>query len=246
MPQYTEESLDKLRELIHIVLLLEEHNRSLQSRTSEVNNELVEEMRKFNENFSKFQSELSITKRVNTELTKRITTLERQCWANAQYSRKECVEVVGIPRQVDDKHLEAKVLSIFQKVGCTIAPEFTDDCHRLGKNNNRVIVKFTRRKDCKQVLQVKKDLKDLTADDLDLPRGTKIFVSQSLCLYYRILWSKTKRLESMGKIDSFFISGGTVKIKIDENRKPLAITLLDDLAINFLGVDLSPPTKESY
>ena len=122
--------------------------------------------------------------------------LERQCWANALYSRKECVEVVGIPRQVDDKHLEAKVLSIFQKVSSTIAPKFIDDCHRLGKNNDRVIVKFTRRKDCKQVLQVKKDLKDLTADDLDLPRGTKIFVNQSLYSYYCISWSKTKRLQT--------------------------------------------------
>ena len=82
-------------------------------------------------NFSKLQSELSIAKRVNTELTKRIVTLERQCWANAQYSRKECVEVVGIPRQVDDKHLEAKVLSIFQKVGCAIAPEFIDDLVKI-------------------------------------------------------------------------------------------------------------------
>ena len=84
MPQYTEESLDKLlkRELIPIVLSLEEQNRSLQSRMSEVNNEVVEEMRKFNENFSKLQSELSIAKRVNTELTKRIVTLECQCWAN--------------------------------------------------------------------------------------------------------------------------------------------------------------------
>ena len=110
MPQYTEESLDKLLkiELIPIVLPLEKQNRSLQSRMSEVNNEVVEEMRKFNENFSKLQSELSIAKRVNTELTKRIVTLERQCWANAQYSRKECVEVVGIPRQVNDKHLEVK------------------------------------------------------------------------------------------------------------------------------------------
>ena len=234
MPQYTEESLDKLlkRELIPIVLSLEEQNRSLQSRMSEVNNEVVEEMRKFNENFSKLQSELSIAKRVNTELTKRIVTLERQCWANAQYSRKECVEVVGIPRQVDDKHLEAKVLSIFQKVGCTIAPEFIDDCHRLGKNNDRVIVKFTRRNDCKQVLQVKNDLKDLTADDLNLPRGTKIIVNQSLCPYCRILWSKTKHLQKMGKINSFFISGGTVKIKIDENSKPLAVTHLNDLAVN--------------
>ena len=96
---------------------------------SEVSNEVVEEMRKFNENFSRLQSELSIAKRVNTELAKRIVTLERQCWANAQYSRKECGEVDGIPRQVDDKHLEAKALSIFQKVGCTIAPEFIDDCH---------------------------------------------------------------------------------------------------------------------
>ena len=72
---------------------------------SEVNNEVVEEMRKFNEPFSKLQSELSVAKRVNTELTKRIMTLEHQCRANAQYSRKECVEVVGIPHQVDDKHL---------------------------------------------------------------------------------------------------------------------------------------------
>ena len=122
--------------------------------------------------------------------------------------------MVSIPRQVDGKDLEAKVLSIFQKFDNTIAPEFTDDCHQLGKNKDRVIVKFTRRKDCKQVFQVKKDLKDLTADDLDLPRGTKIFVNQSLCPYYRILWSKTKRLQSVGKINSFFISGGTVKIKL--------------------------------
>ena len=96
--------------------------------------------------------------------------------------------MVGIPCQVDNKHLEAKMLSILQKFGCTIAPEFIDDCHRFGKNNDRVIVKFTRRKDYKQVLQVQKDLKDLTADDLDLPQGTKILLNQkSLCPYYRIL-----------------------------------------------------------
>ena len=86
MLQYTEESLDKLlkRELIPIFLSIEEQNRSLQSRMSEVNNGLVEEMRKLNENLSKFKSELSVAKRVNTELTKCIVTLERQCWANAQ------------------------------------------------------------------------------------------------------------------------------------------------------------------
>ena len=55
-------------------------------------------MRKFNDNFAKIQTELVLTKRVNSELYKRIVTVERQCWANAQYSRRERLEVAEIPR----------------------------------------------------------------------------------------------------------------------------------------------------
>ena len=60
MLQYTEKSLDKLlkRELIPIVLSLEGQNRSLQSRMSEVNNGLGEEMRELNENLSLSQNSL--------------------------------------------------------------------------------------------------------------------------------------------------------------------------------------------
>ena len=47
--------------------------------------------------------------------------------------------MVGITCQVDDKHLEEKVLSIFQKVGCNIATEFIHDC-RLSKNSDHVIL----------------------------------------------------------------------------------------------------------
>ena len=49
---------------------------------SEVNNKVVEEMCKFNENFYKYKLELFIAKRINTKLTKRIITLERQWWVN--------------------------------------------------------------------------------------------------------------------------------------------------------------------
>ena len=55
------------------------------------------------------------------------------------------------PRQIDDNLLETKILSIFEKVGCTIDPGFVDGCHRLGKNSDRVIIRFSRRKDCKPV-----------------------------------------------------------------------------------------------
>ena len=75
---------------------------------------MLQEMRKFNDNSSKLEAEQVVNKRVNSELCKRIVTGERQCWANARYSKRECLEVAGIPRQVDEKNLEKKVLSSFK------------------------------------------------------------------------------------------------------------------------------------
>ena len=43
------------------------------------NNELVEELPRFNDIFTKLQSDRDVTKQVNTELNKQIVTLERQC-----------------------------------------------------------------------------------------------------------------------------------------------------------------------
>ena len=148
--------------------------------------------------------------------------------------------MAGIPRQVDDKSLQTKVLSFFLKIGCTIDPNFIDDCHRLGKNNDRVIVNFTRGKDCKQILKVKKDLRNLDTEDLDLPRSANIYIKQNVCPYYQILWSKAKRLKNIGSIDNFYISSGTIKIKVTENSSPKTITHLDDFKIHFPDIDLSP------
>ena len=49
----------------------------------------------------------------------------------------------------------------------------------------------------------------------------------------------------MGIIDSFFITGGIVKVKITENSRPLTITQLTDFTVHFANVDLSPPSELS-
>ena len=38
---------------------------------------------------------------------------------------------------------------------------------------------------CEHMLRVKKDLKGLNPTDLDFPKGTQLFILDSLCLYYR-------------------------------------------------------------
>ena len=69
---------------------------SLQNKITENNNTILQEMCKSNDNFVKLEAELVVNKRVKSKLCKRIVSMDCQCWANAQYSRRECLEVAGI------------------------------------------------------------------------------------------------------------------------------------------------------
>ena len=46
------------------------------------------------------ESELSFSKNVNSKLHKRVVALEKQCWGNSQYSRRECLEITGFPDSI--------------------------------------------------------------------------------------------------------------------------------------------------
>ena len=76
--------------------------------------------------------------------------------------------------------------------------------------------KFSSRKDCEHTMHVKKELKDLDSTDLDLPAGTKLSINDSLCPYYRVLWSEAKKLWNEKKIYSYFDVNGTVRIRLQE------------------------------
>ena len=96
MATYTNKSLQSINKKDMIPTVL-----SLQNKLDKVNNKLLEEIRKLNDTFSKFESELSVTKQVNSLLSRRLVNMERQYWANAQYSRQECLDIIGIPSKVE-------------------------------------------------------------------------------------------------------------------------------------------------
>ena len=119
------------------------------------NTKILQEVRKLNDKFTNLESQLLVTKNVNFLLQQRVIDLEIQCWANIQYSRKECLEVAVIPESVKQNELEDKVLRIFKKVGCDVPSDNIEACHRVGRHND-VIIKFSKRNDCQQILSVKK------------------------------------------------------------------------------------------
>ena len=80
---YTHESLQIInkKDIIPIAL-------SLQNKLDQANSKVLEQIHKLNDNFSKLESEPSVTKQVNSLLSTRLINIEHQCWANAQYSKR--------------------------------------------------------------------------------------------------------------------------------------------------------------
>ena len=134
MSKYTEETLDKLlkKDLISMVLLQ-------QAKMDAANSQIMDQIRKLNEDFEKLQFELTVAKQVNSVLSERLASMERQCWANVQYSRRECLRLVGVPRSISDGDLEEKVLKIFEKVGCPLERNNIEAFHRISKTNERMM-----------------------------------------------------------------------------------------------------------
>ena len=182
---------------------------------------------------------MKIAKDITNLLSQRVIDLKRQCWANAQYSRRESLEVVGIPRSVNDNTLKEKVIQVFEKVGCNIDPSNIEACHRITKKNDSAIVKFSRRRDCQRVQSVKKNLQKLKMQGIGSTGDNKVFVNHSFCPYYHVLWSKSKVLLNMGKINRLMVSNGIVKVKISENSAPISIIHADDFTKHFPDIDLS-------
>ena len=170
MANYNEDSWDKplKKNLISMIL-------SQQRKIDQDNTALLDEIRKLNDNFSNLEADVKIPKNINNPLPLRAVDLERQCWANAQYSRRECLEAAGIPRSVDDNSLEEKIIEVFKKVDSNIDFSNTEACHRITKRNDGVIERFSRRKDCQRVLSVKNSLEKLKMVDTGLTGDKKVF-----------------------------------------------------------------------
>ena len=107
-----------------------------------------------------------------------------------------------MPTSVPDNKLEEILCKIVGKVGVEINDRDIESCHRVC-SQGRTVIKFSHRKDCQQLMKVKKELSKLNSTDIDLGNA-KIFINQSLYPYYKSLWSKSKRLHAMSKFTVTF------------------------------------------
>ena len=69
------------------------------------------------------------------------------------YSRRDTLEIVGVPNSIDNSALGKTLRGVFKKIGVEIDKQDVQIRHRL-KENKKTIVKFVNRNDCLQILRV--------------------------------------------------------------------------------------------
>ena len=125
--------------------------------------------------------------------------------------------VFGVSGIAHARELARIVCGVFEKEKCCISEEDLEHCHRL-KENNRLIVKFTTRKHCQQVIIVKSNIINFKLNNLKFSKGSKCFINQNYSLHYRIFQSVYKK--RTWKIYGWCISNSTIKTKFQKNTRP--------------------------
>ena len=126
---------------------------------------------------------------------------------------------------------------MIQEIRVDICDRDIKACHRL-KDKDQTIVKFANRKDCLRILRVKRQLKSFDPSAVELPEGTKIFINESLCPYYRGIWNKYKKLRDKQKVYQCYAINGLIRLRIEESGQAKTITHMVDLQDLFPDIEI--------
>ena len=108
------------------------------------------------------------TKTLQENLTcdnSKITELERSVHKLEQYTRRECVEIAGIPPDIPHVILEGVAIKSLNKTDVNLTKNDFLACHRLA-NSGRAIIKVLNRKHAEKIMNNKSKLKGMYFSDI--------------------------------------------------------------------------------
>ena len=110
-----------------------DYKHKLYKNMGSINAELLELKTKF----TKMEFDITISRNVNIMLVESLVVTGRKCWANEQYSRRECLEISGVPEPVGDNALEDKIQGALRGIDAEFDTGNIESCHCLKGNGNK-------------------------------------------------------------------------------------------------------------
>ena len=155
-----------------------------------------------------------------------------------QYSRRECVEIRGVPERAGES-----TNHLVKEVGRALGVEVTDNdisvSHRLPPSKAHktkkpvgpppIIAKFVRRDMKEAFYRARMKLKGKTTNDLGLSEANNIYISESLTASNRQLFNEALKVKKDLHYKFIWSSNGRVFMRATEDSPPILISCSDDL-----------------
>jgi len=208
--------------------------------------ELLQMMKSSNDERKALQDENKILQDENKILKATIHSIERSLESVTranhdleQYTRRECVEIRGIP--VAATPSEEQTNNIVKDVGKLLGVDITENdisvSHRMPQSQERkgkprppaIIVKFTRRDVKDNFYRARKHLKDLTTQDLGYSEKNKIYLAESLSERNRMLFKDCLKVKKDLEFKFIWTLNGKIFMRKDKDSPVHLIANKEDL-----------------
>ena len=232
---------------------------SIQRTTENIlkeNNKLSNEVGELKSSLRRLESELLATKtvlsdvqttnkelRIELDAAKRKISLQRDEIDELydglddleQYSRKNSLEIVGIPESIREN--EGAVLKIANALNVQVKPEDMDICHRVKRKKScPIIVRFVSHKVKSSLYKQRVRLKNVRFADIfpnataaDRVQANKIFINENLTASRRELLGKANARKEVLSLLGVWTIDGKVFVKTSPEGRPIRIYSEHDL-----------------
>jgi hypothetical protein len=199
--------------------------------------ELINDNKKI---ISKHESEINSCANDIVSVSNRITTLQselnkvnRELSTLQQYTRKNCINIVGVPFEKNENITET-IKKISASINFDFNSNMIDNCHRLSNKTNQnfppqIVVKFCRNIDKEKFLQCKTKKGKLLAGDLGWENNNNIvYINESMSPFNRVLFLKGKELQKQNLLKYVWFRNGNVFVRRNEHSKRMLVTTAQD------------------
>lgn len=211
-------------ELKKSVEFLDQKYEDVLSQLRLANEKYMQQSRKLNELESAFENE----RKKNQETT---ATFESM----AQYLRRDCLEISGIPLS-EDYSTNDIVIAVGKAINVPVKEEDISTSHHLPSYNSdappKIIVKFTRR-DVRNVFYANRrkliKIKTNALPDLGVTAQENIYISESLTPFKKKLFGDVNKVKKRLRWKHIWTQNGRILVKEAERTKPVYIDSYTDL-----------------
>lgn len=168
----------------------------------------------------------------NVDLKSKLKSLETRVGDAEQYSRRNTVEIIGIP-EIKNENVYETVRNVGRALDMDISNDMVDICHRLPKAPNQqysgIVVKFVRRSDKECIMERRRVKRNLSTRHIGYTDDNIVYVNESLSPEKRKLLSLTRRVRKEKNYEFLWVRNGIIRIRKNQGSQAIVVCNKDDL-----------------